>query len=607
MMLVSVKDIRNDRLWIGNQPAEHSLFLASISSPLKEASHSYKTIADINGYLEKGKFYASKGKVLIYFSKNSCASIKAGDKILFYQSLSKITNSGNPESFDYQEYCLLRGITHKVYLSQQNFKLYPDPKTTFLSIANNVTDKILKIFRKYIPNKKETGLAEAMLVGYKDDLDKSLLESYTNVGVVHIVAISGMHLILIYALLIAITFPSNAIKKFIWWRAVIILVGIWFFTLLTGYQASILRAAIMLTCFVFSKTIFRKTSSLNSLAFSAFILLCWNPFWLWDIGFQLSYLAVASIFIFYKPILHIIHFQNKLMISIWKAIALTLSAQILTTPITIYYFHQFPRLFLISNLIAVPLSSLILLLEIILLSVSWIPLLAGITGKLIYVVIFCLDEFILRIQKVPESIWKGLYISIFQCVMLYLLIFSLATYIKNKNPLSKYISTICIICFCTTRISSFINSSGQHKLIVYNIPGRQAVQLVNRRDNWIITKGLTSENYLQSIQPSLIKWRLNSPTISFINQFDFGNRKIVILDTSISINPLIEKQQIDYLILSKKVSGNLKEFVQNFSIHQIILDSSIPEWKAQLLKNQCDSLNVPCFDVRKEGAFVRNL
>ena len=446
-----------------------------------------------------------------------------------------------------------------------------------------------------------------MLLGYKDDLDKDLLQSYTDAGVVHIIAISGMHLALIYALLIAITFPSNTVKKFIWWRVLLVLAGIWFFTLLTGFQASILRAGIMLTCFVLAKSLFRKTSSLNSLAFSAFVLLCWDPFWLWDIGFQLSYLAVTSIFIFYKPILQLFNFHNKLMRNIWKPIALTLSAQLLTTPVSIYYFHQFPRLFLLSNLIAVPLSSLILLLEIILLSVSWLPFITGFIGKLVYASIFCLDEFIIHIQKVPESIWKGLYISTIQCIIIYVLIICITTYIKYKYVLSKYLAALCIICFCSTRILFFIETNRQHKLIVFNIPGHQAVQLIDRRTNWIITGGLSRDNYLQSIQPSIIKWRLDLPTITFSKQFQFGHSRIAIIDSSRSITPLTDKSYIDILILSKNVSADINYLLRDFSTGQIVLDSSIPQWKAQLLKTQCDSLHIPCFDVRTEGAFVTNL
>ena len=606
MILVSIHDIRNDKSWVGNQPLPHSIFLVTINSPLKETNKSYKTIADINGYFKNDQFYTCKGKILIYFSKNNYSPIKTGDRILFNQPLNPIVNSGNPESFDYKEYCLLRGITHQVYLNQENFKLYPDDKKTFLAIVNNVAEKIVHKIRQYIPYHKESGLAEAMMLGYKDDLDKSLLQSYTDAGVVHIIAISGMHLTLIYALLIGITFPTNALKKFIWWRLLIILIGIWFFTSLTGFQPSILRAGIMMTCFVLSKSLFRKTSSINSLAFSAFVLLCINPFWLWDIGFQLSFLAVASILIFYKPILHIFNFQNKIMGKTWKAIALTLSAQILTTPISIYYFHQFTSLFLISNLIAVPLSSLILLLEIILLCISWFPAVAGLIGKLVYWTIFCLDEFIIHIQKIPDSISKVLYLSIIQCIIIYVFIFCLTNYIKNKNFFAKYGVAISIVTFCSISISSFFESTKQHKLIVFNIPNHQVVQLVDCKNTWMITNGLSHENYKEAILPFITKWKLDPPAVIFKKQFEFCGKKIAIIDTSNSILPIKKKEFIDYLILSKNASTNITLF-QNFNIHEVILDSSIPQWKAQLLKSACDSLHIACYDVRKEGAFVRNL
>ena len=155
--------------------------------------------------------------------------------------------------------------------------------------------KVLHALTTYIPGEKEAGMEEALLVGYKDFLEKDLVQSYSNTGVVHVIAISGMHLGLIYWLqnLLFITFKGR--KKLSWVKAVCIISGLWLFALLAGGGPSMLRSAVMFTCIIIGDNLSMKAFIYNSLAAYTFILLCFNPGWLWDISFQLSYIAVLSI------------------------------------------------------------------------------------------------------------------------------------------------------------------------------------------------------------------------------------------------------------------------------------------------------------------------
>jgi competence protein ComEC len=220
-----------------------------------------------------------------------------------------------------------------------------------------------------------------LLIGYKDDLDKTLVQSYSNTGVVHVIAISGLHLGLIYWLLLKLFWPLQKRRDLKWLRPILIIAGLWLFSLLAGMQPSVIRSAVMFTCIVLGETWTRKSSIYNTLAFSAFLLLFINPYWLWDVGFQLSYIAVLSIVIFMQPIYNWFYIKNKALDFIWKLNAVTLAAQILTVPVSIYHFHQFPLSFMFTNFVAVPLSSLILLGEIVLCVVSFIPIVAFLLVK----------------------------------------------------------------------------------------------------------------------------------------------------------------------------------------------------------------------------------
>ena len=244
--------------------------------------------------------------------------------------------------------------------------------TWFFSIFEKHRQVILSILRRYIDGQKEAGLAEALLIGYKDDLDKTLVQSYTNTGVVHVIAISGLHLGLIYRILLLVLKPLHTNVTLRWLEADSYIVRSMGIQFMAGAQPSILRSAVMFT-FIVAGENFSKGPRSTILALSAFFLLCYNPFWLWDVGFQLSYSAVLSIVIFMKPVYRLFYVKNKLLDYLWQLNAVTLAAQILTLPVSIYHFHQFPAHFILTNVLAVPLSSVILIGEIILCVISFAP------------------------------------------------------------------------------------------------------------------------------------------------------------------------------------------------------------------------------------------
>ena len=330
------------------------------------------------------------------------------------------------------------------------------------------------------------GLAEALLIGYKDDLDKNLVQSYTNTGVVHIIAISGLHLGLIYWLFVQVLKPLKRKKISKWLNPIIIISGLWIFSLLAGGQPSVLRSAVMFSCIVLAASLSRKTSIYNTLAFSAFILLCIDPYWLWDVGFQLSYVAVLSIVIFMKPIYNLFFIKNKILDFIWKLNAVSIAAQLLTTPFSIYHFHQFPNFFLLTNFVAVPLSSIIVLGEIFLCAISFIPFLALLAGKIISWLIWVMNSYIQKIESLPWSLWGGMQINIEQTVLLIIAVAGFGYWLLEKQKAGAIAGVMGALLFICLRSSSFYQAYHQKKLIVYNIPRHQAIDIINGRDYFFV-------------------------------------------------------------------------------------------------------------------------
>lgn len=278
-LLVWHQDIRHNNKWFGKGYLQTDGLIVTLEEPPVEKNKSYKANAEVNFILKDGNKISVNGHIILYFKKDQqdeaadsfIYHLKYGTQIVFNKSLQEIKNSGNPGGFDYKRHALFHDITDQVFLKPGEFAILKNKNEQWLNtFLFTVREKVIGIIRKFIPEKKEQGLAEALLIGYKDDLDQNLVQSYTNTGVVHIIAISGMHLALIYWLLARIFQPLRKKKQIRWLGPVLIIMGLWFFTLLAGAQASVIRSAVMFTCIVLGESLIRKTSIYNTLAASAF-------------------------------------------------------------------------------------------------------------------------------------------------------------------------------------------------------------------------------------------------------------------------------------------------------------------------------------------------
>ena len=616
-LLTWFKDIRHDKQWLGHHYKESDKLIVTIQEPLIEKTKSFKADGTVNFLFKPEKFVPVAGKIIIYFKKDSSLNqIDYGAQILITKSLQEIKNSGNPGGFDYKRYTLFNDITHQVFLAPSDYYVLPGKKEEWLQkFLNSTRKKVLDILRTNIKGEKELGLAEALLIGYKNDLDKNLVQSYTNTGVVHIIAISGLHLGLIYWLLVQLLKPLRRQRQFKWIRPGLIIAGLWLFALLAGGQPSILRSAVMFTCIVLGESFLKKGYIFNTLAFSAFLLLCWNPFFLWDVGFQLSYAAVLSIVIFMRPIYNLIYIKYKALDFIWKLNAVTLAAQILTLPVSIYHFHQFPDFFLLTNFLAVPLGSIILIGEIFLCTISFIPAIASLTGKLLTWLIWFMNSYIEKIEALPYSLWDGLQINILQAILLLVAAAGFSLWLMEKKSKGLAVGLIALLGFAAFRTISFVNAYRQQKIVIYNVPQKRAIDFIDGRKYLFVgDPDLLEDDFSRNfhLKPARILYRIEPTSIlkglwQKDRYFNFNGKKIVLLDESTSFFRSENKQDIDLLVLSKNPKVYISKLVDNFNIHQVVFDGSAPSWKIKYWKKDCDSLHIPYHDVNEKGAFVMRL
>jgi competence protein ComEC len=616
-ILSFVKNIEHNPQWIGKYYKENFPVMLTLQEPIVEKPKSFKALAKAKAVLIDGKWQPVNGDVLLYFRKDSTKpNLDYGSQIVLAKGLTPIINAGNPGGFNYARYCSFQNISYQAFLNDDAFiSLQTTSKNWFDNALIQSRTKVLSILRENIKDPNQLSVAEALLIGYRDDLDRDLVQSYSNTGVVHIIAISGLHLGMIYGLLV---FLFQPFRKYKWSRFVkplTILFVLWAFTFIAGGASSIMRSAIMFSFIVVGESLKRKTTMYNSLALSAFVLLLINPFNLWDVGFQLSYTAVLSIVVFQQHINKWFYTKNKLLKGLWSLNSITLSAQILTLPIVLYHFHQFPTLFMFTNLFAVPFSGLILYAELLLLVTYFIPYVGAFVGKAIGWGVELMNSFIQRVDTLPFAVWPSLQINIPQAIILYASIIGFAFWLINKHAKSFMIGLGFFVAFIALRSIDFSQRNAQQKLVVYNVPNHTAIDIIEGRNYQFIGDSiLTEDGFLRNfhIKPSRVLHRI-IPTDSLMNisfedhLISCNGKNILIVDDALQIPPSQEKIKLDAIVLTKNPRIYLSRLSTSFECSQYIFDSSNPFWKVAYWKKDADSLHLRHHSTATQGAFVMDL
>ncbi|MBX3256679.1 MAG: ComEC/Rec2 family competence protein [Chitinophagaceae bacterium] len=615
MIITHYKNIKNQREWLGTVYTPGATVIASLRESLTEKNKSYKAIADIYAVVDgDDSIRVAKGSIIIYFSKDSSVfkRVKFGTSVLFKKAPQAVKNSGNPGAFDYSRYTLFQGITHQVYLTPDDFSVADiDLQPRYMHWLESSRLIILDILKKYIPGSREVGVAEALLIGYRNDLDRDLVQQYSNTGVIHVIAISGMHLAMIYGLLIVLLRPLQKNNQTKMLRGLIILSVLWSFSLLAGAGASILRSVVMFSFIVIGESMARRVSVYHTLAASAFFLLCWDPFLLWDVGFQLSYAAVLSIVIFLRPITNWLYFRNKIMDHIWKLLSVTMAAQILTTPLSIYHFHQAPNLFLLSNLVVVPLSGIILYGEILLCILSGLPLVAGILGSALSFLLWCMNGFTAWINDLPYAVSSGIAVSVIQVILLYAFIAGVAVWLMFRRPGAVWMALPCLLLFGAIRVADVYYKTRHTRMVVYNVPGYTAIDVFTggyyfyMGDDTVNADGFMKSFHLTParLMNGAVKEGQGIYRHAALPFIWLDHKKILLADSVVPL-PGDPSPNLDVIVLSGTVTSSISRFRQQFRCSTYVFDASCPAWKINKWKNECDSLLLRRHSVAEDGAFI---
>lgn len=432
-----MNDVRNHSHWFESVPA--TAYILRIKTHPSAGKYYNSAIAEIQYLKHKEQWIPAIGNITVQWSKKDRLSLNS---VLYTAQIPLgISDTGSRRS--YARYLANQQIYHQLKLKKYILLEQPILKESFIEKAQRITLSILNL---YFTDPIIRGLAKALLVGYRGELDKTLNTAYVQTGVVHVIAISGLHLGLIYGLLMLLFKPLQHQKALRILTSIIVMILLWIFTLMCGASPSVVRSAIMFSFFIVGKIIQSKPSTGNMLAASAWVMLCYDPLLLYDIGFQLSYAAVGSLLLYTKPISALYQPENGWLHLGWSSMSTSLAAQVLTTPFVLFHFHQFPLLFLLANIVAIPLSSLALLLLILLCLFSTWAWMARFIAEIADKVMWLMNDRIMELAALPFARLNNISFNHIDLLFSLICIGCLTIYLNNKLVLAlkAFLSTVLL-------------------------------------------------------------------------------------------------------------------------------------------------------------------
>lgn len=449
---------------------------------LRDVGNSNKEWKKMTGTIQEivrrgGRTNYTVNEPIVLYVKSTNFGCESGDEILIISELMPIANANNPGEFDAENYWSKQGYSFMTFVGEDQYTVINRFEQGWINRSLNSMRAYLKSTLEQNLKGKELGIALALILGDKSNLDVETRNSFTNTGAMHILAVSGLHIGIIMQILMVIMgfFTSVLSRK----NAVFIVVIImWIYAVITGLSPSVLRAVFMFTFLAMAQFSGKNYNSINILFFTAFVLLLINPFTLYDIGFQLSFLAMVGIFLFYKPIEQIMYIENKWLRKVWQGTAIGFAAQLMTTPLSLYYFHQFPNYFVLTNIGLMASSGLILGLGLFIFAIGWWKVLARFTGVILSFIIFISLAFIEWVEGLPGAVAYGFDVSIVMVLAITAII--LMAFLYAKKPAQMFAVLGFGLLVLIVLVSKRFDNNKVNELCVFN--ARQLIVTIRKKD-----------------------------------------------------------------------------------------------------------------------------
>lgn len=589
-----------------------AIYRVELSTAPIEKAKSYLCKVDVIQCFDSTGWVTSRGKAILYLQKDSVASkLLFGDRLMLEAKFLPPERALNPDGFDYAAYLKRQGVGAVCYVPSGSWRVTDrDMSFSIQRQADICRNYLLNIYRKFHIEGDEFAVLAALTLGYTDALQPDLRASYSATGAMHILSVSGMHVGVVYVVMAFLLSFLNINQRQKVMKTIFISLFLWGYAFLSGLSPAVVRATLMFSFVAIANCFERKSQIYNTIFMSAFFMLLYNPNFLFDVGFQLSYSAVLSI-IFFQPIIGKLYIaNNKYSKAVWDLFSVSLAAQLGTMPFTLYYFQQFPNYFLLTNFVAIPLSTIVIYLAMALLMTSFVPYLSAVVAFLLKWSLWLLNFLIVWVQNLPYSL-SHISLDIRQTIVVFLAIFCFSAYFFYKKFSALVVGLSAVLLACVFNLQTNYQTMTSKRMIVFAGQRNTHVNFINRNRNYVFT---TDSAELERIAKSF--WqnqKLEKPHYIHHNEWfsdgvsSFAGSRIFILS-----NDFLRKQtfseplKLDYLIIGRGLKPKIEQVLECLHPRKIIVDKTISGWYRQSIKKACETKNIAFYSVAEEGAYVLN-
>ncbi len=604
MLVVNLHDQRQYQNHYSNLISQKNdsnhLITFKIREVLKPTAYHDKYVIDI---LKVEDEHVS-GKLLFNVQKDSLSEPLQVDDILASSvAFSQVNSPLNPYQFNYRNYLKRQYIDHQVYAENKTLLKIRSKPFTIFGYAAQLRSKIDTKLKTFNFKPDELAIIDALLMGQRTDISQDTYNNYVNAGTIHILAVSGLHVGIILLILNKIFQPIARLKYGNYIKILIIALLMWSFAIVAGLSPSVSRAVLMFTVVAIGLNLKRPTNIFNTLAISMFVLLLIKPLFLFEVGFQMSYMAVLSI-VTIQPLLAKLWIPpNKVFNYFWNLMCVTVAAQIGVVPISLYYFHQFPGLFFLSNIVILPFLGFILGFGILVIILALLNLLPQFVADLFGFCISSMNDFVSWVSQQENFIFRDVSFGIVFVVVSYLLIISLYAYFK-KTSFSRLAFVLLAVLLVQSALWFDRYQIQTDEFVVFH-KGRFSLLGQKMNDKLLIASNLDSiaekrDNVIRNYKvgnsiASTSKSKLESV-------YEVDGKTLLVVDSLGVYN--VKTFKPEFVLLRNSPKINLTRLIDSLKPEMIIADGSNYKSYLERWKLTCIKQKIPFHQTSEKGAFV---
>ena len=544
------------------------------------------------------------GKILVNFRKDKTTIEPIiGMKLAVYAKVIPLQKPLNPDQFDYGTFLKNKSIYGQLYIDDSNFSVFTATEKNLYYYSAIFRNRVIENLKNSGFNQKELSVVHALILGQRQDLDPSVLQNYQYAGAIHILSVSGLHVgFVVLFLSYFLNFLPNS-NRFRVFKVVTIILTLWCFALVAGFTPSVVRSVTMFSFVAIGMYMRRKTYVFYTFYCSIFLILLFEPSFLFDVGFQLSYLALFFILWLQPEFAKIWQPKNKIFSHLWDVLTITFAAQLGTMPLSLYYFHQFPGLFFVTNLLIMFLITIIMGVGLFVVLIAFWTQIPTILAKVLEKLIWFLNCIVEKIASFESFIFKDISFDFWMMTTLYLVVFGLGWVLIKRNFRTISLLLFSVLMFQISCFSFDFKSKNKNELLVFQ--SRYSSLFLERKSNAVTVFSSLQDSLAVQLDRNIQSYNVANGTevkgIELIpNLMYFKNKKVLILDsTSVYVPEL--KPQVLVIMQSPKI--NFERILKEYKPEIVIADASNYKNFLQKIKNTCEQQKIPFHAVAEKGFY----